>query len=117
MRKVPVTRDSYAHKMIDESFPHTIEGIRAFAGRATAWGDAVAQFALTTAYFTPIYREPGIESIDTIDAEVGSEIDVEGPLEIARIGHESRAAGGSCIPSVDGPCSTDQTADDDDRAS
>ena len=37
-------------------------------------------------------------------------------LGIARIGHESRAAGGSCIPSVDGPCSTDQTADDDDRA-
>ncbi|MFT4395787.1 hypothetical protein ACLTEW_12700 [Gordonia lacunae] len=66
--------------MIDENFPHTLDGIRQFAEWATLWGNTVAQFALVSANFSPVYKEPGVESIDAIDAELGSEADVEGPL-------------------------------------
>lgn len=66
--------------MINENFPHTLVGIREFASQATRWGNVVAQFGLAAANFSPLYREPGIVSIDAIDAEVGSKIDVEGPL-------------------------------------
>ncbi|MFW0783692.1 hypothetical protein AAFP35_04160 [Gordonia sp. CPCC 206044] len=66
--------------MVDQDFPHTLDGIRQFAERATLWGNAVAQFALGSAYFSTAYQEPGEESIDAIDAEVGSKADVEGPL-------------------------------------
>lgn len=66
--------------MLDENFHESIEGIREFAVAATNVGQAVAHFGLTAAYFTPIYREPGIDSIDEIDSIIGSEEDVEGPL-------------------------------------
>lgn len=66
--------------MTDQGFPHTLDGIRQFAARATAWGNVVAQFVLTSANLTPDYKEPGIDSIDAIDIEVGSKEDVEGPL-------------------------------------
>ncbi|PCK26330.1 hypothetical protein CHR55_15215 [Rhodococcus qingshengii] len=47
---------------------------------ATGIGEAVAHFGLAAANFTQLYREPGVESMDAIDAEVGSKADVEGPL-------------------------------------
>lgn len=66
--------------MADESFPHTLEGIRDFASTATTIGRIVAHFGLKAANSTPNYREPGVDSIDAIDAEVGSSTDVEDPL-------------------------------------
>jgi hypothetical protein len=66
--------------MIDENFPNSLQGVREFAAAATEIGQVVAYFGLAAAYFTPIYREPGIDSIDAIDADVGSKSDVEGPL-------------------------------------
>lgn len=66
--------------MSDETFPHSLEGIRDFAAKATTIGRIVAQFGLGAAYSTRVYREPGVDSIDDIDAEVGSATDVEDPL-------------------------------------
>lgn len=66
--------------MINEDFPNSLQGVREFAAAATEIGQVVAHFGLAAAYFTPIYREPDVESIDAIDADVGSKSDVEGPL-------------------------------------
>lgn len=70
----------YACRMIDEDFPKSLQGVRDFAAAATGVGQVVAHFGLEAAYFTPIYREPNVGSIDAIDADVGSKSDVEGPL-------------------------------------
>ncbi|MDV6303534.1 hypothetical protein R3P93_13290 [Rhodococcus cerastii] len=66
--------------MIDENFPNSLQGVREFATAATDVGQLVAYFGLTAAHFTSVYREPGVKSIDAIDADVGSESDVVGPL-------------------------------------
>jgi hypothetical protein len=68
------------HRMIDESFPRSLQGIREFAAAATQIGQVVAHFGLAVAYQTPVYREPGVESIDAIDSILGSKSDVEDPL-------------------------------------
>lgn len=66
--------------MIDESFPASLDGVRKFAAAATGVGQEVAHFGLAAANFSPLYREPGVASMDAIDAKVGSKADVEGPL-------------------------------------
>lgn len=66
--------------MIDESFPYSLASIREFADIATGVGQEVAYFGLVAANFSSLYREPGVESMDAIDAEIGSKDDVEGPL-------------------------------------
>ncbi len=66
--------------MTNNGFPHTLEGVRQFAAAAAATGEFVSHFALTAANFTPDYREPGVESIDAIDADIGSADDVQDPL-------------------------------------
>lgn len=66
--------------MIDDTFPQSLGGISEFAIATAGIGRMVAHFGLEAAYFTPIYKEPGIDSIDDIDAELGSTADVEGPL-------------------------------------
>lgn len=66
--------------MIDENFPHSIEGVREFAVAAASVGQVVAHFGLAAAYSTVNYCEPGVESIDVIDAELGSDTDVVDPL-------------------------------------
>lgn len=53
-----------------------LESVREFGGVATGIGEAVAHFGLAAANFTQLYREPGVESMDAIDAEVGSKADV-----------------------------------------
>jgi hypothetical protein len=71
---------SYADRVIDENFPSSLKGVREFAATATAVGQVVAHFGLAAAHHTHIYREPGVVSIDSIDAQAGSELDVEDPL-------------------------------------
>lgn len=66
--------------MTNSGFPHTLEGVRQFAEFAAGVGELVSHFGLAAANFTPIYREPRIESIDDIDAQVGSATDVPDPL-------------------------------------
>lgn len=71
---------SYADSVIDESFPSSLESVREFAAISAGICEEVAYFGLATANFTQLYREPGIESMDAIDAEIGSKTDVESPL-------------------------------------
>lgn len=66
--------------MDDSGFFQTLEGARQFAAAAAGTGEYVSHFGLAAAYFTPIYREPGIESIDEIDDRIGSDTDVQDPL-------------------------------------
>lgn len=66
--------------MSDENFPDTLEDIREFAGSAAGIGKVVAHFGLAAAYFTPIYREPNVASIDEIDEQIGSKSTIPDPL-------------------------------------
>lgn len=66
--------------MTNTGFPHTLEGVREFAAAAASVGEYVAHFGLTAANFTPVYREPQIDSIDEIDSRLGSKADVQDPL-------------------------------------
>lgn len=58
----------------------TLEQIREFAVKASNVGQYIAHFALNAANHSPHYREPGVESMDVIDLEIGHVDDVEGPL-------------------------------------
>lgn len=57
-----------------------LDEVRAFAVKASNVGLYVAHFARAAANYSPHYREPGVESMDAVDREIGHADDVEGPL-------------------------------------
>lgn len=66
--------------MSTEGSQITLEQVRAFAVKASYVGQTIAHFSLTAAKHSPQYREPGVESIDAIDLEIGHVDDVGDPL-------------------------------------
>lgn len=70
----------YPKYMTGETYPRTLEEIRDFARAATSVGRVVAHFGLQAACSTSLYKEPGVASINQLDAQVGSSTDVQDPL-------------------------------------
>ncbi|MEW1881108.1 hypothetical protein AB0O58_15560 [Rhodococcus sp. NPDC080181] len=63
-----------------EGSQFNLDEVRAFAVKASNVGQYIAHFALAAAKHSPQYREPGVESMDAVDLEIGHADDVEGPL-------------------------------------